>query len=70
MRLYTTGRRERTLSKMSSTTRRDIVSWAQVPGTVDVSMSGMGVNFGTVLRIFVGAMALAAPMMAAIAGRA
>ena len=44
---------------MSSTTRRDIVSWAQVPGIVDVSMSGIGAYFGVALRIFVGAMAAA-----------
>mmetsp|Transcript_25051 Transcript_25051/g.76281 ORF Transcript_25051/g.76281 Transcript_25051/m.76281 type:complete len:80 (-) Transcript_25051:1186-1425(-) len=49
---------------MSSTTRRLIVSWAQVPGTVDVSMAGIGANFGVALRIFVGAIA-AAPVMAA-----
>ncbi len=50
---------------MSSTTRRDIVSWAQVPGVVDVSMAGIGVYLGVALRIFVGAMAVAAPMQRA-----
>ena len=44
---------------MSSTTRRDIVSWAQVPGIVDVSMAGIGANLGVALRIFVGAIAAA-----------
>ena len=55
---------------MSSTTRRLIVSWAQVPGIVDVSMAGMGAYFGVALRIVVGAMAAAQLTMAAIAGRA
>ena len=30
-----------------------------MPGTVDVSMAGIGANLGVALRIFVGAMAAA-----------
>ena len=45
-----------------------MVSWAQVPGTVDVSMSGIGAKLGVALRIFVGAMA-AAELTSAMATR-